>query len=157
MPINTNVVSYFCHTQNDKRTILWFRKGLRMHDNPALLEALSTNPTHLYPIFISDPWFYDPEKIGVNRINFLLESLRDLQTSFEGCQSRLLVLRGKPEELLPKLIDEWGITNLVYEHDTEPYAKARDEKVKQMATQKGVAVSSPIGAYLTRLATLLQP
>ena len=26
------------------RTIFWFRKGLRLHDNPALLKALSDNP-----------------------------------------------------------------------------------------------------------------
>ena len=36
--------------------VLWFRKGLRLHDNPALKAALDLKPKHLYPIFILDPW-----------------------------------------------------------------------------------------------------
>ena len=33
--------------------IHWFRHGLRIHDNPALLEAISKAKT-LYPVFIFD-------------------------------------------------------------------------------------------------------
>ena len=36
-------------------SIYWFRKGQRLHDNPALLHALE-NSTKVYPIFILDPW-----------------------------------------------------------------------------------------------------
>jgi cryptochrome len=39
-----------------KRAILWFRKGLRLHDNPALLEAAS-GASALYPVFVLDPYF----------------------------------------------------------------------------------------------------
>ena len=44
-----------------ERSVLWFRKGLRLHDNPALHKALEDAET-LYPIFILDPWFINPEK-----------------------------------------------------------------------------------------------
>lgn len=131
----------------EKRTILWFRKGLRLHDNPALHAALD-GAKHLYPIFIADPWFYKPDVIGPNRIHFLLETLTDLQTKLEARSSRLLVLRGKPEELLPQLIEEWGATDLVYEFDTEPYAKERDARVRQLAEARGVRVASPVGHTL---------
>ena len=33
--------------------IHWYRHGLRLHDNPALLEAISKAKT-LYPVFIFD-------------------------------------------------------------------------------------------------------
>ncbi len=37
-------------------SIYWFRKCLRLHDNPALIYALENSKT-VYPVFILDPWF----------------------------------------------------------------------------------------------------
>ena len=34
-------------------SVFWFRHGLRLHDNPALLEALK-DAEEFYPIFIFD-------------------------------------------------------------------------------------------------------
>ena len=42
-------------------------------------------------------------RVGVNRISFLLESLTDLDDSFKARGTRLLVLKGNPLELMPKL------------------------------------------------------
>ena len=47
-------------------SIHWFRKGLRLHDNPALLAAL-TAAEHVAPIFCIDPTFANTEVVGVNR------------------------------------------------------------------------------------------
>lgn len=41
--------------------VLWFRKGLRLHDNPALLEA-ARDVQHLYAVFVIDPAILRPEK-----------------------------------------------------------------------------------------------
>ena len=54
------------------RTVFWFRKGLRLHDNPALVAALE-GCTTLYPVFCLDPWFVGSGKVGTNRMRFLLE------------------------------------------------------------------------------------
>jgi cryptochrome len=37
-------------------SVLWFRHGLRLHDNPSLLEAVKTwgQKVTFYPIFIFD-------------------------------------------------------------------------------------------------------
>lgn len=108
--------------------IHWFRKGLRLHDNPALIEACQS-AKKLYPIFIIDPNFCKPHIIGVNRYNFLLESLHDLDHSLRVLGSRLFVVRGKPELVLPDLVHQWNINLITFESDTEPYAKYRDECV----------------------------
>lgn len=42
--------------QQAKRAILWFRKGLRLHDNPALLSACE-GADKLFPVFVIDPRF----------------------------------------------------------------------------------------------------
>lgn len=51
----------------------WFRKGLRLHDNAALLAALRHTTGHVFPVYVLDPWFARPEFVGVLRYNFLLE------------------------------------------------------------------------------------
>ncbi|KAL4418944.1 hypothetical protein ABPG77_009124 [Micractinium sp. CCAP 211/92] len=130
-----------------KTAIIWFRKGLRLHDNPALLAA-AKDADHLCPIFILDPWFLKPDKIGVNRVQFLLESLADLDASFRARGSRLMVLRGKPQDVLPRVVKDWGVTHLCFESDTEPYAKQRDAAVRDLAEAAGVEVHSPVSHTL---------
>ncbi|GFR42357.1 hypothetical protein Agub_g3052, partial [Astrephomene gubernaculifera] len=132
-----------------KNNIIWFRKGLRLHDNPALLEACK-DAAHVYPIFILDPFFLQQSsyKVSVNRYNFLLESLKDLDASFRSRGSRLLVLRGKPEEVLPRVFQEWGVHKLCFEMDTEPYARTRDARVRQLAEEAGVEVHAAVSHTL---------
>ena len=47
------------------------------------------------------------------------------------------VLHGKPQELLPKVWSDWGITKLCFEVDTEPYAKERDSSIQELAQKHG--------------------
>ena len=73
--------------------IHWFRKGLRLHDNPALIEACRSS-SRIFPVFCIDPYFAKPDIIGVNRYSFLLESLHDLDLSLRDLGSRLFVVKG---------------------------------------------------------------
>jgi len=110
----------------------WFRKGLRLHDNPALLAA-TKKADCVFPVFVIDPHFANPEKVGILRYRFLLESLTDLDKSLRRINSRLYVARGKPEAVVPGLMKKWGASLLTYERDTEPYAKVRDAKIAEAA------------------------
>ena len=82
-------------------SIYWFRKALRLHDNPSLIYALE-NSQQVYPIFILDPWFVANYRVGPNRWRFLLESLKDLNESLIKKNSRLILVRGKPNEVNQK-------------------------------------------------------
>ncbi|MEW5299813.1 MAG: hypothetical protein WDW38_010854 [Sanguina aurantia] len=137
--------------------VMWFRKGLRLHDNPALLEACK-DAASVYPIYILDPYFLTNTdyKVGVNRYNFLLESLADLDESLKARGSRLLVLRGKPEEVLPRVLKDWSISTLCFEVDTEPYAKARDARVAAMASSQGVNLRSFVSHTLYDTASIVR-
>jgi len=121
--------------------IHWFRKGLRLHDNPALLEAISSQLV-LRPVFILDPEFIKSTKVGPNRWRFLFQSLQDLDSSLRSLGSRLFVLRGEPKEVLTSLLDTWDVKMMTWEEDTEPYAVARDEGIKKMVTARGVSVET---------------
>ncbi len=61
----------------------------------------------------------------------------DLRSSLKARGSNLLVLRGNPEEVLPKVWKDWKITRLCFEVDTEEYAKKRDAKIKAAAKAAG--------------------
>eukprot|EP01018_Ginkgo_biloba_P022048 Gb_03017 [translate_table: standard] len=95
-------------------SLMWFRKGLRIHDNPAL-EYACQNVKHVFPVFILDPWFLTPDPnapspgsayVGVNRIQFLLECLADLDARLRERGSRLLFFKGNPVDVIPQLLKQ---------------------------------------------------
>lgn len=51
-------------------SVHWFRRGLRLHDNPALQEALNGADT-VRCVYILDPWFAGSANVGVNRWRFV--------------------------------------------------------------------------------------
>ncbi|XP_037072142.1 LOW QUALITY PROTEIN: cryptochrome-2-like [Pollicipes pollicipes] len=125
--------------------IHWFRKGLRLHDNPALLAAAAyaeRTGAHLRPIFILDPHFVRSGRVGANRWRFLAGALADLAASLAARGSRLFVCRGAPEAVLARLIPDWDVRHLTFEADTEPYAVARDARVTALARQLSCAVTA---------------
>lgn len=128
-------------------TLLWFRKGLRLHDSPALHAALDGTAA-LYPVFILDPQLLGPTRVGVNRTAFLLESLRALDAELTGRGSRLIVLRGEPLAELERVMVQWKVSRLVFEADTEPYAVKRDAGAAALARRLGAEVRTPGGHTL---------
>ena len=119
----------------------WFRKGLRLHDYPALVESLK-KCTKIYPIFVWDPYYAKKDFAGPNRWRFLVESLKDLDTNLRKLNSRLFVLRGNPTNILPEIFNEWNVNLLTFEEDTEPYAKIRDNFILDHCKTKNIQVIS---------------
>uniref|UniRef100_A0AAY4C1T1 Photolyase/cryptochrome alpha/beta domain-containing protein n=1 Tax=Denticeps clupeoides TaxID=299321 RepID=A0AAY4C1T1_9TELE len=121
-------------------SVHWFRKGLRLHDNPALLEAVRGADT-LRCVYFLDPWFAGASNLGVNRWRFLLQCLEDLDRSLRQLDSRLFVIRGQPADIFPRLFKEWKVTRLTFECDSEPFGKERDAAIKKLAAEAGVEVT----------------
>lgn len=99
----------------------------------------------LRPVFILDPWFVNT---GPNRWRFLLQSLKDLDTSLKSLGSRLFVVKGKPVETFQNLFKEWNVKKLTFEFDVEPYAKKRDTLVKTLADENSVEVITKVSHTL---------
>ncbi|KAF7543337.1 hypothetical protein G7Z17_g10821 [Cylindrodendrum hubeiense] len=124
------------------RVIYWFRTDLRLHDSPALKAALDLDPAVLWPIFTWDPYYVYRARGGLNRWQFLLDCQNDLSESITKLnpKSKLFVLREAPQTLFPKLFKAWKVTHLVFEKDTDAYARERDGVVIQAAQDAGVEV-----------------
>ncbi|KAL8458084.1 hypothetical protein ACS0TY_035816 [Phlomoides rotata] len=144
-------------------SLMWFRKGLRIHDNPAL-EYAAQGSDFLYPVFVIDPHYMEPDpnafspgskRAGLNRIRFLLESLVDLDLNLQKLGSRLLVLRGEPSEVLFRCLKEWNIKKLCFEFDTEPYYQALSSKVEKYAASAGIEIFSPVSHTLFNPADII--
>uniref|UniRef100_A0A672R2Q4 Cryptochrome-1 n=1 Tax=Sinocyclocheilus grahami TaxID=75366 RepID=A0A672R2Q4_SINGR len=136
-------------------TIHWFRKGLRLHDNPSLRDSIIRADT-LRCVYILDPWFAGSSNVGINRWRFLLQCLEDLDASLRKLNSRLFVIRGQPTDVFPRLFKEWKITRLSYEYDSEPFGKDRDAAIKKLATEAGVEVFVRISHTLYDLDKIIE-
>nr|GLL48519.1 (6-4)DNA photolyase isoform X4 [Ipomoea trifida] len=145
-------------------SLMWFRKGLRIHDNPALQHAANAS-SKCFPVFVIDPHYMEPDptafslgstRAGLNRIRFLLETLVDLDSSLKKLGSRLLVLRGEPTQVLIRCLKEWSISKLCFEYDTEPYYQALDDKVKNYASVAGIETFTPVSHTLFNPADIIQ-
>ncbi|KAF4539735.1 DNA photolyase [Lasiodiplodia theobromae] len=134
------------------RVIYWHRTDLRLHDSPALHAALDLKPECLWQIWTWDSHYVYHARVGPNRWQFLLDSQRDLSARITALNptSRLLVLREPPQTLFPKLFRSaaWRPTHLVYELDTDAYARERDAAVADIAREAGVEVVTRPGRTL---------
>ena len=63
-------------------------------------------------------------------------------------KSKLFVTREAPQTLFTKLFKAWKITHLVFEKDTDAYARERDENVMRQAKEAGVEVIVKMGRTL---------
>jgi len=127
-------------TSRRKLTVHWFRKGLRLSDNPALLRGIRRCETFRC-IFILDPWFAGSSNVGTNKWRFLLQCLEDLDSSLRKLNSRLFVIRGQPADVLPNLFKQWGTTYFTFEEDPEPFGRVRDQNIVAMCKEMNIAVT----------------
>lgn len=90
-----------------KKTLVWFRNDLRIHDNEVLFKA--SKEGEVLPIYIFDPRHFGETsfgfpKTGSYRARFLIESVKNLQDNLRKIGGDLVIKAGKPEELIPKLV-----------------------------------------------------
>jgi deoxyribodipyrimidine photo-lyase len=118
-------------------TIFWFRRDLRILDNKGLFEALSHNYTVL-PLFIFDENIINELPEDDPRISFIYDCLKNLNQKFKLVNSSLLCLKGKPFDVWKKLIREYRIKKVYTNRDYEPYARNRDEQIKDLLADSGI-------------------
>jgi len=102
-----------------KVVLVWFRNDLRLHDNEVLTEALNRADL-IIPVYCFDPRYFSKNKFnqyntGVNRAQFLLDTVSHLKNQLKGLNADLMTFVGYPEEILPKLCVKYEIDE-VYHH-----------------------------------------
>ena len=102
---------------NRPPALLWFRRQLRLHDQP-LFEVVGTDQP-VCGVFIIDPREHLAEvdgrtRTGSNRMRFLLESIDALRSALDAIGVDLLVRVGHPESVLREIVDRLDIDRVHY-------------------------------------------
>jgi deoxyribodipyrimidine photo-lyase len=116
-----------------RTVVCWFRRDLRVGDNPALVAAAADG--HVVPLFVIDPAF--TTRAGAPRRHHLAASLRALDASI----GRALVVRsGDSVAVVTAVASEVGAPTVFAATDSGPYGRTRDDAVAARLALDGRAL-----------------
>ncbi|MFC4220452.1 cryptochrome/photolyase family protein [Flagellimonas marina] len=123
---------------SDTVSIFWFRRDLRLDDNIGFLQALKGDHPVL-PIFIFDTEILDKLPKDDARVTFLHETLQKMRSQLQDDhKSSIAIYYGRPKAIFEQLIKDFQIKSVYTNHDYEPYAKERDEEIKELLSKNDI-------------------
>lgn len=133
-------------------SVMWFRRDLRLSDNPALVEAVADagRGEGVVALFCLDDRLV--RSSGTPREAFLYRCLRALDESIGG---RLVVRRGDPAEVVPAIAAEAGAERVHAAADFGPYGSARDDLVERNLADADVELRLVGSPYAVAPGTVL--
>jgi deoxyribodipyrimidine photo-lyase len=111
------------------RAVVWFRRDLRLHDNPAWASASQT-VDRVTALYVLDPTLL--RSAGEFRRAQLFAHLHGLDESLRRDGGRLMVRHGAPERIVPEVAAACGATLVSANADVTPYARRRDSAIKDI-------------------------
>ncbi len=119
------------------KSIVWFRKDLRLEDNPALSEAANFNK--IIPIFIFDFKIDEYSKIGGASLWWLEKSLTELNEVLHG---KLNIFVGDSLEILNRISQNYSVKNVFWNRCYEPDRIENDTLIKANLKKSNINVES---------------
>jgi deoxyribodipyrimidine photo-lyase len=120
-----------------ERALVWFRRDLRASDHAALSHALRAAQS-VWCVFVFDRNILASLPSADRRVEFIRASLLELDRSLASLGGGLIVLDGDPAEAIPRLARELAVAAVYTNHDDEPYARARDARVRAALGEAGI-------------------
>ncbi len=127
--------------------LVWFRRDLRLADNPALTHALS-EARNVIPVFIHAPDEEAPWSPGAASLWWLHHSLASLSRDITGLGGRLILRQGASLACLQQLISETSATLVCWNRVYEPSCIVRDTNIKRVLKDQAIECSSHNAALL---------
>lgn len=116
--------------------LVWFRRDLRLHDNPAL-SAACKECKEIVPLFVFDEPLLRQHVFGSACVGFMLGCLEDLRRSLAEQGITLVWRSGEPIDSLLRAAQEFGVDAVYWNRDYEPLAVTRDRTVMQRLAEQG--------------------
>jgi deoxyribodipyrimidine photo-lyase len=138
----------------EKFGIHWFRRDLRVEENPALQWNLERNRGNTLGIFFIDPKFLLGSDFSTHRFVFFLQTLKALKTELQEIGSDLLVFDLPPSDGFDLVLSKIKFSQLscvTFNRDYEPYARDRDLQIEVKLEDLGIQV------HLERDHLILEP
>jgi deoxyribodipyrimidine photo-lyase len=122
-----------------KNSIMWFRRDLRLEDNTALSAAIAESE-NVFPIFIFDRNILHHLPPDDRRVSFIWESLESMNECLAKKNAGTIHYTfGKPDETISQIISQNKINAVFCNHDYEPAAIQRDDRIRRLCERSGVA------------------
>ena len=106
------------------RGLVWFRRDLRMEDNPAWAAATADHD-EVVALFVLDPALFSADS---PRSGYRLHAPRSLDASLSEHGGRLRVRRGRPADVIPA--EAAAVDGVYWNRDVSPYSTGRDAGVE---------------------------
>ena len=117
--------------------LMWFRRDLRVDDNAALWRALRTC-REVVCVFVFDKAILDSLPRADRRVEFIRESLVELDAELRALGGGLIVRHAMAEDEIPELAHALDVQAVFANRDDEPAAIARDAKVFGALANAGI-------------------
>jgi deoxyribodipyrimidine photo-lyase len=116
--------------------LVWFRRDLRVDDHAALHHALLSS-RRVVGVFVFDTDILAGLPSDDRRVQFLLDSVRELDARLRAMGGYLIVRHGRATQVIPALAAELDAESVFANRDYEPQAIARDRAVQDALRAAG--------------------
>ena len=116
-----------------RKSIYWFRKNLRLRDNPSLFNAINDNDEIIF-IYIIDLQTYNPNGLDIHEIGdfrkkFMMESVLDLEKNLKSKKIHLHVFEGDKFKILEEIRSSHGIDTIYCSKEVGWYEEEDEKKL----------------------------
>ncbi len=127
--------------------LVWFRRDLRLQDNPALQAALDAGHVPV-PVYIHAPHEEGDWAPGGASNAWLHRSLAALDADLRARGSALVLCHGDSQAELERLIAQTGAVAVHWNRKYEPATQPRDARIKRELREQGIDACSHNGSLL---------
>jgi deoxyribodipyrimidine photo-lyase len=127
--------------------LVWFRRDLRLCDNPALAQA-AADGARVIPVYVHAPDEAGDWTPGAASDWWLHHSLQALEASLRKAGSRLIIRRGPAADALLSLAEQTGARAVYWNRCYEPALVDSDKTVKTRLTGAGLECRNFNGSLL---------
>ena len=127
--------------------IIWLRRDLRLHDNPAWHYAAQAHDT-VIPVYIHAPDEESPWQPGAASRWWLHHSLQSLQAALRERGERLIIRQGDSLTQLRSLLEASQADAVYWNRLYDPATRNRDQQIKQALREEGWQADSFNSALL---------
>ena len=118
--------------------LFWFKRDLRLEDNPALTKAVQAGKPLLL-IYVFEPSLIHDPHYSAKHFNFIKETLSGLQRQLNNFQAELHLFEGEVVEILDSIQSKFNISNLFSTLEIGlTITHRRDNLVKKWCSQEDV-------------------
>lgn len=123
---------------NYEKSLFIFRRDLRLEDNTALIHALNNSKKVICCFIFNKTQLENNEYRSNNCLEFMFNSLLELNEELNLKKSKLYLFYGDNEEIISKLVKSENIDSIFLNNDYTPFSISRDLKIQKICESNNI-------------------